>query len=128
MQYCVLIYDSEKIVQSRPKHEDDALLAKHAALQRELAAEGKLGPAIRLVPTSAARTYRPGRDAFTDGPFAETKEQLLGLYVIECETDQEAQDIARRIANCCVTREYGALEVRPISWLPTLGFAAPKAS
>jgi hypothetical protein len=120
MLYCVLIYDSEAVVSARPKHEDDALLAKHFALQKELAAEGKLGPAIRLMPTTAALTHRPGREAVVvDGPFAETKEQLLGLYVIDCATLEEAIETTRRIGQCCVTRESGALEIRPVSWYPT---------
>jgi hypothetical protein len=114
MLYSVLIYDSEAMVTSRSKAEDDELVARHVRLQEKLAREGKLGPVVRLMPTTAAVTLRQGRDTVViDGPFAETKEQLLGLYILDCPTLEEAIEAARQIGAACGPR---ALEVRPIRW------------
>ena len=77
--------------------------------------QSKLGPVARLMPTSAAMTLRKDGDPplVLDGPFAETKEQLLGFYVVDCATQEEALEAARLIGTACTSR---ALEVRPISW------------
>ena len=96
MLYSVLIYDSEAVVMSRGKEEDDALVARHVQVQEKLKAEGKLGPVARLMPTTAAVTVRQGREVLVlDGPYAETKEQLLGFYVVDCPTLDEAIAAAR---------------------------------
>lgn len=120
MLYSILIYDSETQVTSWTQPEDDALVAQHVAVQQRLAEEGKLGPVIRLMPTTAAVTLRTGgKPVILDGPFAETKEQLLGLYVVDCATLEEAIDTARLIPN-----KTGAfvLEIRPVSWFnPGIG-------
>jgi hypothetical protein len=114
MLYAVLIYDSDTVVASWSRQEDDAVIAEHLALQQELAEEGKLGPVIRLAPTGSAVTLRTGGDSLiTDGPFAETKEQLLGLYVLDCATIEEAVETARRIPN---PTGGSVFEVRPVSW------------
>ncbi|HKE43243.1 MAG TPA: YciI family protein [Steroidobacteraceae bacterium] len=114
MLYSVLIYDSEAITMSRSQAEDDELVARHVRLQAKLVSEGKLGPVVRLMPTSAAVTVRQGRETVvTDGPFAETKEQLLGLYILDCPTLEEAIAAARQIGEACGPL---ALEVRPIRW------------
>ena len=113
MLYSVLIYDSEAVVHARPKHEDDALVANHLVLQKKLAGQGKLGPVLRLMPTTTATTLRQGdQTVIVDGPFAETKEQLLGLYVIDCETLDEALEITRQIGHSCGSR---SLELRPVA-------------
>jgi hypothetical protein len=88
MLYSILIYDSEAVVGNLSKSEFDALIARHEGVQRKLAAEGKLGPVARLMPTTAATTLRKGE--VLDGPFAETKEQLLGLYFVQCATLEDA--------------------------------------
>jgi hypothetical protein len=120
MLYSILIYDSEAQVTSWTQREDDALTAQHVNLQKGLAERGKLGPVIRLMPTTAAVTLRTGgRSVILDGPFAETKEQLLGLYVVDCATLEEAIETARLIPN-----KTGAfvLEIRPVSWFnPGIG-------
>lgn len=114
MLYSVLIYDSEAVVMSRGKEEDDALVARHVKVQEKLKAEGKLGPVARLMPTTAAVTVRQGREVLVlDGPYAETKEQLLGFYVVDCPTLDEAIAAARLIGTACGSL---ALEVRPIRW------------
>jgi hypothetical protein len=75
-----------------------------------LAAQGKLGPVARLMPTTAATTLRAGKEPVVlDGPFAETKEQFLGFYVVDCETLEEVLEAARGLLD-----EAGALEIRPI--------------
>lgn len=114
MLYSILIYDSEAVVGARSRQEDDALVARHVVVQQRLMAEGKLGPVVRLMPTTAATTLRQGGEPLIiDGPYAETKEQLLGFYVVDCPTLEEAIEAARLIGTGCNSR---ALEIRPISW------------
>ena len=80
MLYALLCYDSEEVVGAWTKEQDDAAMAKLEVVQKELARKGKLGPVARLMPTTAATTLRKGKETIVlDGPFAETKEQLLGL-------------------------------------------------
>lgn len=113
MLYSVLIYDSEAVIGGLSKPEFDALVARHEAVQRKLAAEGKLGPVVRLMPTTAATTLRQSSAPIVlDGPFAETKEQLLGFYIVNCATLEEAHEAARMIGGACNAR---ALEVRPVA-------------
>src|SRR5688500_19574225 len=82
MLYAILCYDSEKTVASWSKEQDDAAIAKLEVVQHKWAAEGRLGPVARLMTTDHAKTLRKGRSSFVvDGPFAETKEQLLGFFV-----------------------------------------------
>ena len=81
------------------KEEDDAVMAKLAVVQEKLAEQGRLGPVARLLPTTAATTLRKdaSRRWCIDGPFAETKEQLLGFYVVDCDDLDEALDVAREL-------------------------------
>jgi hypothetical protein len=111
MLYAILCYHDEDVVGSWTKQEDDAVLAKRAVVKQQLSAEGRLGPVARLMPTTAATTVRFGRDPMViDGPFAETKEQLLGIYVVDCASLEEAIDAALRLGR----DETGAFEIRPI--------------
>ena len=86
------------MVFSWTKEEDAAVMAQLDAVNDRLP-EGKLGPVARLMPTTAATTLRKGRSRrwCIDGPFAETKEQLLGFYVVDCADLEEALDIAREL-------------------------------
>ena len=86
MLYAFLCYNSEEVVFSWSKAEDDAVMAKLDVVHQKLTKAGKLGPSLRLLPTTAATTLRKNTDPplVIDGPFAETKEQLLGFYVIDC--------------------------------------------
>ena len=113
MLYSVLIYDSEATVEALEPEEDQARLARHVALQKDLRDDGALGPVARLMPSTAAVTLRSrGEKAITlDGPFAETKEQLVGFYIFDCASLQEALDRARQLP-----LDSGSLEVRPIRW------------
>ena len=83
MLYAVLIYDLESEVGNLNEREMEKLLTNHGRVQQKLAAEKKLGPVVRLLPTSEARTLKQREDVIHDGPFAETKEQLLGFYMID---------------------------------------------
>jgi hypothetical protein len=110
--YAVLIYDSEREIGALSKETMDELIGRHERVQEKLAAEDKLGPVVRLMPTTSARTLKQGTETMiVDGPFAETKEQLLGFYVVDCPTSEEAMSAARLIGGACNAR---TLEVRPI--------------
>jgi hypothetical protein len=117
MQYAILCYHDEARVSALTKQQDDALMADLAVVRQELLAEGKLGPVARLMPTTASTTLRGGAEPLViDGPFAESKEALLGFYVVNCATLEDAIEVARRLM---VPRTKAglatALEVRPIA-------------
>ena len=102
MLYAMLCYDNEDAVCAWPKEKEAAVMADLAAVQQKLAARGKLGPVARLMPTTAAVTLRKGGEALVlDGPFAETKEQLLGFFVVDCASLEEAIATARELAQAC---------------------------
>lgn len=114
MLYAILCYDSEEVVSAWTQAEDDAVIAKLQVVQEKLAKQGKLGPVARLMPTTAATTLRKGRESIVlDGPFAETKEALLGFYVVDCGTLEEALEIASDLGRA--SSSAGCYEVRPIS-------------
>jgi len=113
-RYAILCYDSEEVVGSWSKPEEEALMGRLAAVKQDLAAKGRLGPTVRLMPTTAATTLRKGRESFViDGPFAETKEQLLGFYIVDCPTLEDAIEAARELARAS-THGTGAYEIRPL--------------
>jgi hypothetical protein len=113
MRYAILCYHDEAVTTAWSKEHDDAVLAKLAVVQEARARAGKLGPVARLLPTSAATTVRNDREPslVLDGPFAETKEQLLGFYVVDCEHLEEAIAFARELGQA---NPGGAYEIRPI--------------
>jgi len=113
MLYAVLCYNSEDSVFSWSKQEEEAVMGKLIAAQEKMARAGKLGPVARLMPTTAATTLRKDHEppVVIDGPFAETKEQLLGFYVVDCENLEEALDFARDLGNA---NPNGAYEIRPL--------------
>jgi len=115
MLYAVLCYNDEDVVWSWTKEQDEAVMGRLAVVHDKLA--GKMGPAARLLPTTAATTLRKTPEPVViDGPFAETKEQLLGFYVIEVENLDAALDVARELT---VANPGGAYEIRPIAlYLP----------
>ncbi len=89
--------------------------------------QGRLGPAARLGATGKARTLRgPGDGMVIDGPFAETKEQLLGLYVVDCADDDAAIEAARDLRRVNRSAVY---EIRPIAlYLPGQPFPVTEAA
>lgn len=115
MQYAILCYNDEKVTCAWSKEYDDAVMTKLAAVIEPVAKQGKLGPVARLMPTTAATTLRKDHDPplIFDGPFSETKEQLLGFYVVDCDSLDEALGIARYLGRA---NPGGAYEIRPISY------------
>lgn len=113
MLYAILCYDSEAVVGSWTKEQDAAAIAKLDVVQEKLAREGRLGPVARLMPTTAATTLRKGKEAIVlDGPFAETKEQLLGFFVVECSSLAQAIDTAKELGRA--SSSNGSYEIRPM--------------
>jgi hypothetical protein len=113
MLYAILCYDSEAVVGAWTKEQDAAVIAKLDVVQERLAREGRLGPVARLMPTTTATTLRKGKEPIVlDGPFAETKEQLLGFYVVECESLEQAVEIAKELGRA--SSSNGSFEIRPI--------------
>lgn len=115
MLYAILCYHKEDVVCGWSKAEDDAVMEKLLVVQDRLTRQGKLGPVARLLPTTAATTLRKDQDPplVLDGPFAETKEQLLGFYVVDCPDLQGALQIARDLA---AVNPGGAYEIRPVGY------------
>jgi len=118
MRYAIFCYQAEGEVCAMSKEQDDAMMAELVKAQSSISKKTKFGPVARLMPTTAATTVREGREILVlDGPFAETKEQLLGFYVVDCSTLEEAIDAARTLAGPRAALGLtGALEIRPISY------------
>ena len=110
MLYAFLAYHGPKTTDALTPEQDDALMHDLHIVHRRLLAEGHFGPAARLAPTAKARTVR-ARAPVMDGPFAETKEQLLGFYVMEFSSFDEAVAAARALQAVNPTAVY---EIRPI--------------
>lgn len=117
MLYAVLCYASEDVVTSWSKEKDEQVMKDLAAVQEKYARAGKLGPVARLLPTTAATTLRKvrGETVVIDGPFAETKEQFLGFYTVDCENLEEAVAFAREISDA--NPAGGSYEIRPVGVL-----------
>ena len=113
MQYAILCYHREDIVGAWSKAQDDAVMTKLEVVREKLMKQGRLGPVARLLPTTAAATLRKDSDPplVIDGPFAETKEQLLGFYIVDGESLDDAIEAARELARA---NPGGAYEIRPI--------------
>jgi hypothetical protein len=112
MRYALLICDEEKRQAERSEDEAGAQLAAYMAFGDEMGARGVLQGGERLQPVTTATTVRvrDGEVLTSDGPFAETKEQLGGFYLVDCKDLDEAIEVASRIP----TAKYGSIEVRPI--------------
>jgi hypothetical protein len=123
MLYTLLCYHTEDVVFSWSQEEDDAVMARLDVVHERLAAAGKMGPSLRLLPTTAATTLRKDQDPplVLDGPYAETKEQLLGFYVIDCVDLEEAIGVARDLAKA---NPGGAYEIRPVRMFSPGGVVA----
>ncbi len=120
MLYAILAYHVETEVQSWTAAQDAALMAGLSEAHARINQTGKLGPAARLGATQKALTLRgPGAGIVVDGPFAETKEQLLGFYIIDVENVDKAIAAARELRTANPTAMY---EIRPIAlFLPGQG-------
>ena len=112
MLYAILAYHVESEVNSWSAEEDTALMANLRKAHERLDEVGRLGPAARLGETKKARTLRgPGDGMMIDGPFAETKEQLLGFYVVDFPDEDAAEDAVKHLRRANPSAVY---EVRPI--------------
>src|SRR5262245_6338233 len=113
MKYVIFCYDNEEVVFNWTKEEDDRAISALAEVKKKFSAKGQLGPTVRLMPTTTATTIRKGKEPIViDGPFAETKEALLGFYVIDCESLEQAIDFAKDLARS--SSSPGSYEVRPL--------------
>jgi hypothetical protein len=111
--YAFLCYNDEAAISSWSKEEEAAVMTSLGTVTEKLTKEGRLGPVARLVPTTAATTLRKDRDPplVIDGPFAETKEQLLGFFVIDCRSLEHALETARELGQA---NPGGSYEIRPL--------------
>ncbi len=118
MRYMMLIYSQER-PEGLPPEEVEAVKQGHIAVMDDAIRKGVLLGYEGLKPTSTATTVRVtnGAAITTDGPFAETKEQLAGYYIMECSNLDEAIEWASRIPSAC-KGAAGCIEVRPIADLP----------
>ena len=125
MLYAILAYHVEAEVMSWTPEQDAALMVKLHAVHDRLNVKKQLGPAARLGTTGKARTLRgPGNGTVLDGPFAETKEQLLGFYVVDCASEDAAIEIARDLRRVNPSAVY---EIRAVRlYLP--GAAIPETA
>jgi len=111
--YAILCYDSEDVVGAWSAETEAGVMERLDAVQAKLANQGRLGPVARLMPTTAATTVRKGAEPLVlDGPFAETKEQLLGFYVVDCDSLDAAIEVASELGRA--SGSAGAHEVRPL--------------
>jgi hypothetical protein len=111
--YALLIYRNVAPGEPLPELDERAVLETHRALQSEASARSELHAVARLGDTAGARTVRRagGAHNITDGPHIETKEWLVGFYLVDCATEEEA--IARALQ---ISDAHHAIEVRPVDW------------
>jgi hypothetical protein len=112
MQYLLLIYENEEISAKMSKAESEKFMGDYFALTKDIK-ESKnyvAGEALQPVATATTVRVRDGNVMTTDGPFAETREQLGGFYVVEAKDLDEARKIAAKIPSA----KHGSIEVRPI--------------
>ena len=115
MLYAILCYHDEDTVCAWSQEHNDKVMADLGVVEERLARAGRLGPVARLMPTTAATTLRKDDPPLVlDGPFAETKEQLLGFYIVDCKNLDEALDVAKDLG---AANPGGAYEIRPVGLL-----------
>jgi hypothetical protein len=117
MRYMLLIYTNENAEQTPEQRQQ--IIEGHRRAMEDATLRGFLRGAEPLFPTSSATTVRGvnGKMVLSDGPFAETKEQLAGYYLLECESLDDAIAIARQIPTACGGGD-GCVEIRPIRPFP----------
>jgi hypothetical protein len=114
MTYALLIYRASPPTVTVPELDEKQALAAHRALQAEASARRDLHAVARLDAPGTARTVRAkatGHDV-TDGPFIESKEWLIGFYLVDCDDEEQALARARQIC----TDQHHVIEVRPVDW------------
>jgi len=113
MLYAFLCYDSEDVVGGWTQAQEAEVMDRLHAVEDRLAQAGRLGPVARLLPTTAATTVRKGAEPLViDGPFAETKEQLLGFFIVDCADLDQAIETAKELGRA--SGSLGAFELRPL--------------
>ncbi len=112
MKYLCLIYDDEKKIGALPKSEMDAFMGEYFTFTEGIRKSGHYlaGEALQPVETATTIRARNGKMSTTDGPFAETKEQLGGFYLIDAKDLNDAIQVASRIPSA----RYGSIEIRPV--------------
>ncbi len=112
MRYALLVYANEAVYAAMKPEEYAAMFQGHATFASEAQQRGILADGAPLQPTTTATTVRirDGRTLITDGPFAETKEQLAGFYILNCRDLDEALAMAARVPDAA----YGSIEIRPV--------------
>lgn len=112
MKYICLIYEDENLIPSRTEEEQNEIMGGYFAFTTEIQEAGKHLGGEALMPTETATTVtvRDGNTVSTDGPFVETKEQLGGFYLLDCDSLDEAIELASKIPSA----KWGSIEVRPI--------------
>ena len=112
MQYLLLIYSNEAEFSALPTAEVKTIMEDYGAFTQSIIASGafKAGDRLEWASTATTVRIRDGKTSITDGPFAETREQLGGYYMIEAKDIDEATAIAARIPGA----KYGSIEVRPV--------------
>jgi hypothetical protein len=114
VNYVLLIYRALPPSEPIPESDDRAALAAHRALQKSVNARGNLHAVARLDEPARARTVQlkaSGHEVM-DGPYVDTKEWLVGFYLLDCATEDEAIAHGRALCN----DEHHAIEVRPVTW------------
>jgi hypothetical protein len=116
MRYVLAIYGSEQGWAEATEAETAAVVAAYDQFTKDIVDRGLFQSGEALQPTSTATTVRvrDGRTLTTDGPFAETKEQLGGYYVVDCKDLDEAIEVAAKIPGA----SQGSIEVRPVMEFP----------
>ncbi len=116
MQYLLIIYTEEKKMAAMPEAELGKIMAEFNAYSKSIVESGNFVAGGRLQPTSTATTVRvrEGKTLTTHGPFAETREQLGGYYLVEARDLDEALALAARIPGA----RFGSIEVRPLHSMP----------
>ena len=112
MKYVCLIYDEQRKWEQMPKSEADAMMGEYGAFTQDIRRSGHYvaGEALQPVQTATTLRKRNGKLSSTDGPFAETKEQLGGFYLIEAKDLDDAIEVASRIPSV----QIGSVEIRPV--------------
>ena len=118
MKYLCLIYDEEQKMAAMPKSDVDAFMGGYFTFTQQIKESGHMlsGEALQPVHTATTLRFRNGKLATTDGPFAETKEQLGGFYLIEAKDLNDALQVAARIPSV----RTGGVEVRPVNVYPSM--------
>ena len=121
MKYMCIAYEEEQKLNALSQAEWQALRRETLDYVEALRQSGRLIDArpLRSATTASTVRVRNGKVAVTDGPFAETKEQLMGLYVVDCATLEDAVAVAERLAF-----DTGVFEIRPTTWLDPGGLPA----